>query len=184
LVRDYVALAKSQPGRIVLAYGGVPAQMLAEQFRIHAAANFNLVPYKGTGAALTDVVAGQIQSTVTSTPAAIPMLKAGRLRGLGVASKQRTLAAPDVPTFAETGVGEIIAENWYGIQAPSRIPADVRQRLEREFVAVAKSPDIRERYLAIALEPTTAGGSEFKAVIATDLKKWSELVKKANIKVE
>lgn len=183
-LREFVALAKSRPGRIVLAYGGVPALMLAELFRIGAAAEFNLVAYKGTGPALTDVVAGQIQSTVTSTPSAIPLLKAGRLRGLGVASRKRTLAAPDIPTFAEGGLGEIVAENWYGIQAPAGIPPAVRAKLERELIATAQLPAIRERFLAIALEPSTATGAEFKAVIAADLKKWSALVKAANIKVE
>ncbi len=183
-LREIVGLAKSQPGRIVLAYGGIPAQMLAELFKLRTAGDFNLVPYKGTGPALNDVVAGQIQSTVTSTPSAIPLINAGRVRALGVASRKRTLAAPSVPTFIEAGIGEIIAENWYGILAPAGIPAAVRAKLEREVIATAQLPEIRERFLAIALEPTTMNGAEFKAVIDADLKKWSSLVKAAKIKVE
>jgi tripartite-type tricarboxylate transporter receptor subunit TctC len=183
-LRELVALTKSQPGKIVLAFGGVPAQMLAELFRLHARADFTMVPYKGTGPALTDVMAGQIQSTVTSTPSAIPLMKAGRLRGLGVASAKRTPAAPDVPTFAEAGMGDIIAENWYGIQGPAGIPAAARTRLERDLLAVAQSTEMRDRFLGMALDPAPMTSAEFKALVAADLKKWSDLVKVANIKVE
>ena len=123
-------------------------------------ANVNLthVPYKGLGPALTDTAGGQINSLFTSIPAAMPMVKAGRLRVLGVCAKKRVTVAPDVPTMDESGIRDFEAAIWYGYQGPAGLPKPIVDKLTTEIVRAAELPDVRERFLGLGLEPLTSCG--------------------------
>jgi tripartite-type tricarboxylate transporter receptor subunit TctC len=147
-----------------------------------AGVDLNHVPYKGTGPALIDVVGGQIQSTFTTTPGAIPHVKAGRLRALGVSTRKRSAGAPDVPTFEESGIRDFEAANWYGFQAPAGLPKPILARLSQEILRAAELPDVRERFIGIALDPTTMPPEPFQKFIASEVRKWSDVVKAAKIK--
>lgn len=181
---DFVKLAKAQPGKLNIGSGGTGAttHVVGELFKLRAGVNLNHVPYKGTGPALADVVAGQIQSTFTTTPGAIPHVKANRLRALGVSTRKRTAGAPDVPTFEESGIKNFEAENWYGFQAPAGLPKPVLTKLSQEILRAAELPDVRERFSAIALDPVTMPPAEFQRFIASEVRKWTEVVKAAHIK--
>jgi len=185
-LQDLIKLAKVQPGKFTIASAGTGASshVVAELFKMRAGINMTHVPYKGLGPALTEVAGGQVNSLFSSIPAAMQLVKSGKLRVLGVCSPKRVAVAPEVPTMEEGGVRDFEAAIWYGYQGPAGMPKPVVDKLSKEIARVAELPDVRERFLGIGLEPLILMPREFHAYIAADLKKWAEVVKAANIKAE
>ena len=184
-VKELIALAKSQPGKIAIASGGTGAttHLAAELLQSRAGIKLNHVPYKGAGPALTDVVGGQVPLTFTSMATAAPFAKSGRLRILGVTSGKRLAAFPDVPTFEESGV-PIVFEHWWGVMAPAGTPRPIIDKLHEAIVRALATPDLRERFAALAVEPRTDTPEQFRALLESDLKRWAKVVKDAGIKPE
>ena len=184
-VKEFIALAKAQPGKIAIASGGTGAttHLAAELLQSHAGIKLNHVPYKGAGPALTDVVAGQVPATFTSMATAAPFAKSGRVRILGVTSTKRLPAFPDVPTFSESGV-PMIFEHWWGIMAPAGVPKAIVDRLHDHVSRALKTSDVRERFAALAVEPRTNTPDQFRGLLASDLKRWAKVVRDAGIKPE
>ncbi|HSN39118.1 MAG TPA: tripartite tricarboxylate transporter substrate binding protein [Burkholderiales bacterium] len=185
-VKDFIALAKARPGKIAIASGGTGAttHLMAELLQSNAGIQLIHVPYKGAGPALTDVVAGQIPVTFTSMATAASQVKSGRLRILGVTSAKRLPAFPDVPTFAESGVPGMVVEHWWGVMAPAGVPRPVIDKLHGAIVTAVNSADLRERFATLAVEPKTNTPEEFRALLASDVKRWGKVVKDAGIKSE
>lgn len=185
-VKDLIALAKAQPGKIAIASGGTGAttHLMAELLQSHAGIKLTHVPYKGAGPALTDVVAGQIPVTFTSMATAAPYAKSGRLRILGVTSAKRLPAYPEVPTFEESGVFGMVVEHWWGVMAPAGVPRTIIAKVHGAIVKAVNSADVRERFAALAVEPKTTTPEQFHALLETDVKRWARVVKDAGIKVE
>ena len=183
---EFIAMAKAQPGKITLGHGGVGAttHVVGELFQLRAGIKLNPVPYKGTGPAVADAVAGQIQTAISTMPAAVPNIQAGRLRGLGIAGKKRSSAIPDVPTMAEAGVKGVEGENWNGVLAPTGVPPAILAVLNREIVKAVNQPQTRERFATFSLEAISSTPEEFRKVIDFELKRWAEVVKAANIQAE
>jgi len=185
-VKDFIALAKSQPGKISIASGGTGAttHLAAELLQSHAGIRLIHVPYKGAGPALTDVVGGQVPVTFTSMATAAPFAKSGRLRILGVTSAKRLPAFPDVPTFEESGVPGLVFEHWWGVMAPAATPRTIVDKLHDAITKALAAPDLRERFAALAVEPRTNTPEQFRALLASDLQRWAKVVKDAGIKPE
>jgi tripartite-type tricarboxylate transporter receptor subunit TctC len=185
-VKDFIALAKAQPGKITIASGGTGAttHLMAELLQSHAAIKLTHVPYKGAGPALTDVVAGQVPATFTSMATAAPYAKSGRLRILGVTSAKRLPAFPDVPTFDESGVPGMIVEHWWGVMAPAGVPKPIIEKLHAAIVKAMNSTDVHERFTVFAVEPKTNTPEQFHALLESDVRRWAKVVKDAGIKVE
>jgi len=185
-VKDFIALAKAQPGKINVGSGGngSGSHLTGEMFKLKAGVNLNHIPYKGSGPATADVVAGQIQSTFATAPGAVPFIKAGRLKALVVASPRRSATLPDVPTFVELGFSDLVVTNWYGIVAPAGTPRAVVQRLYNEVGRAIAQPDVRERLANAALEPVPPSPDQFGRLIDAELKRWAQVIKDANIKTE
>ena len=185
-VREFIALAKAQPGKLSIASGGTGAttHLMAELLQSHAGIKLTHVPYKGAGPALTDVVAGQIPATFTSMATAAPFAQSGRLRILGVTSAKRLAAFPDVATFEESGVSGMIVEHWWGIMAPAGVPKTIVDKLQGAIVNAVNSPDVRERFSVLAVEPRTMRPQEFRALIETDVRRWAKVIADAGIKLE
>jgi tripartite-type tricarboxylate transporter receptor subunit TctC len=185
-VKEFIALAKSQPGKIAIASGGTGAttHLMAELLQSHAGIRLTHVPYKGAGPALTDVVAGQIPATFTSMATAAPFVQGGRLRILGVTSAQRLPAFPDVPTFEESGVAGMVVEHWWGVMAPAGVPKPIIDKLRGEIVNALNAADVRERFAALAVEPRTITPQQFRALLEADVKRWAKIVRDAGIKIE
>ena len=184
-VKEFIAYAKARPGK--LNYGAVPgaaAHLATEMFRTLAGIDAVHVPYKGAGPATTDVIAGQIQFTFASTPGAIPFVKAGKLRALGVTSPKRVSGAPDLPTIAEGGGPAMSAQVWYGVVAPARTPREIVQRLYGEIEQIVKLPATRERMLQNDFEPAILDPQAFGAFIKSEIATWAKVVKAAGIKAE
>lgn len=185
-VKELVALAKQQPGKLNYATSGVGAasHLAIEMFKRMAGVEMVHIPYKGAGAATAAVVAGQVQLLFTSTGAAMPHIKSGRLRALGVTTAKRTPALPDVPTVAETGLAGFQVDGWYALVAPARTPKNVIERIYRDTSAVLKQPDIVARIEAVGLEPAGISPQEFGNYIRAELRKWGTLIREAGIKAE
>ena len=149
-----------------------------------AGVNIVHIPYKGAAPATTDVIAGQIQMSFASTPGSVPVVKAGKVKALGVTSAKRIGKLPEVPTLAEAALPGYEASVWYGVVAPARTPREVVQRLNKEIAAVVANPTHRERMLGGDFEPTTSTPEQFAAFIKSETAKWGKVVKASGAKAE
>lgn len=185
-VQEFVALAKERPGEIAYGSGGngASSHLIAELFQGSSTVKLNHVPYKGAGPAMLDTVAGQVQATFTSMATAAPHVKAGKLRVLGSTAPRRTNLAPEVPTFTESGLEGMVYVHWWGLLAPARTPANIVDKLRADVAAALASPALAERMATFGVEPVTNTPSEFRALIESELRRWSVIVRDAGIKVE
>lgn len=184
-VQELIALAKAQPGKLTFASGGIGTnqQLSGELFKITAKVDMLHVPYKGTSPALADLVAGQVLLSFTD-PSVLEQVKAGKLRLLAQTSATRSPLYPDVPTVAEQGLAGFNAVNWYGFFAPAGTPDDIVARLNKEIMAVLALPDIKEKLIKAGMNPEPSTPDQFKAFLAEDTKRWSDVVTAAGIKID
>jgi tripartite-type tricarboxylate transporter receptor subunit TctC len=184
--RELVALAKAEPGKLKIgsAGNGSGTHLMAELFMRGAGIELTHVPYKGAGPAVTATVGGEMNAVFTSMPAAVAFVQSGRLRPVGVTTAQRHPSHPDVPTFEESGVPNMVLHHWFGVLAPAGLPRPIRDRLTREFTAAVSYPAIAERYRALILEPATTTPEEFRKLIESDLARWGKVVREAGIKAQ
>ena len=184
-VQELIALAKAQPGKLTFASGGIGTnqQLSGELFKITAKVDMLHVPYKGTSPALADLVAGQVLLSFTD-PSVLEQVKAGKLRLLAQTSATRSPLYPDLPTVAEQGLAGFNAVNWYGFFAPAGTPDDIVARLNKEIIAVLELPDIKEKLIKAGMNPEPSTPAQFKAFLAEDTKRWSDVVTAAGIKID
>ncbi len=182
--KDLIAFARARPGQLNFAAGGAgSSQHLAiELFLSMTGLKIVHVPYKGTGLAMLDVVAGHIHLMMANILQALPLARNGRVRALGVTSLNRATVAPDVPTVAESGVPGYEVVQWYGILAPAHTPRDIIARIHAGTVRAVQDPAIRERFISDGGELVGGTPEQFAAVISADLKKWGKVVRDAGIK--
>src|SRR5215470_6206523 len=173
-IRELIALAKSQPGKLNFASVGTgsPAHIAGELLKLKAGIDMVHVPYKGGGPAVTDTIGGQVTLLFVSMPAAWQHVKAGKLKAIAVTSLKRSVAAPDVPTIAESGIPDYVVDSWYGALAPAKTPPAVIARLNQAFVKVLENPQIKERLLAQGAEAAPSTPADFDRLIKEELKKW------------
>jgi tripartite-type tricarboxylate transporter receptor subunit TctC len=183
---EFLAAAKAQPGAINIgsAGNGSGTHMSGELFKLRAGLNLTHVPYKSAGASVADVVSGQIQYSMSSPPAALPLAKSGRVKILAAAASKRSPLLPDVPTFAEHGIDGVLVSNWYSVVSVGGTPKPVIKRLHDELMKALASPDMRERLAAGALEPAPNSPEEFRRMIAAELQRWAQVIKDAGIRQE
>lgn len=185
-LKEVIAKAKSAPGALSYGHGGNGSTMhlSGELLNMLAGVKIQSVPYKGSGPVSADVLGGQVPLGVVDVPSAISHVKAGKVRALAVTSKRRIEAAPDVPTFEEAGVPGYEAIGWFGVVAPKATPRPVIERLNAEIRAALADPDIRGRAIAAGTEPLTNTPEEFAAMIREETKKWAEVIKAGNIRLQ
>ena len=185
-LKEFIAATKAAPGKFSYASAGSgsPPHLVAELFKLKTGAQLTHVPYKGTGAALPDVVAGQVHMMVDGPPPFLPFVKSGKLKALAAASEKRNPSLPSVPTFAEAGVPGMEAGLWYGMLAPRRTPKAIVMKLNAEINRALVQPDLRERFAAMSVEILGGPPEVFARYIDSELKRWGEVVRAANIKVE
>jgi len=184
-LRELVAAAKARPGTLSFGHGGQGSAMhlSGELLKMMAGIDMQAVPYKGSGPVAADVLGGQVMLGVTDVPAAIANLRAGKLRALAVTTKRRIAAAPEVPTFEEAGIPGYESIGWFGAVAPAGTPAAVIERLNAEMIAALAVPEIRERVLQAGAEPFTSTPQDFAAMIRDETRKWAQVIKAANVKI-
>ena len=158
--------------------------MAGELFQIASGTKMIHIPYKGMGAAYTDMVAGRIQIGFPTIISSVPHLQAGRLRALAVTPAKRVAAVPDVPTFAEAGLKGVVVVNWYGLIAPSRTPKPIIERIAKDTGTAMRSQDVEKRLAAEGSEPVGSTPAEFTAHIRSEIDQWTRVIKTAGIKGE
>lgn len=182
--KELIALAKARPAQLNIAAGGAgSSQHLAiALFVTMSGATITHVPYKGTGMAMIDVVAGHVHLMMANIIQALPIIRNGRLNAIGVTGLSRTTVAPSIPTIAEGGVPGYEVVQWYGLLAPAQTPRDILTKIRAGTVRALQEPAVKERFIADGAETVGNTSEEFAAIIATDLKKWAKVVKDAGIK--
>jgi len=184
-VKELIDLAKAKPGQINYgsAGNGTPNHLLGEMLKATAGIDMVHVPYKGAAAALTDVVGGQVPVAFNSLPSAMPFIKAGQLRVLGVASEKRSPLAPDVPAIAEMAPGFGVL-SWYGLLAPAGTPKEVIAKLHAESVKALSTSEVKEKMAAAGAEVYTSTPEEFAAMIKEETAKWAKIVKASGAQID
>jgi len=185
-VQELIAMAKAQPGKLNYASVGTgsPGHIAGELFKLKAGIEIVHVPYKGGGPAVTDTIGGQVQMLFVSMPAAWQHVKSGRLKAIAVTSDKRSVAAPDVPTFLESGVPDYVVNSWYGALAPAKTPPAIVAKLQAAFAQVLANPQVKEKLLAQGAEAAPTTQAEFDKIIRDELAKWDYVIRAANIKPE
>ena len=185
-VKELVALAKSKPGQLNFASGGMGTgnHLSGELLKLTAGVNITHIPYKGASAAVGDVIAGNVQMLFINVLPALPHVKSGRTRALAITSGRRSQAAPDVPTFGESGFPAVENGSWHGIVVPARVPADIVKRLHGELAKIARLPEVKDRLEAQGAEVVVSTPGEFAAFIVTERARWGKVIKTVGIKVD
>jgi tripartite-type tricarboxylate transporter receptor subunit TctC len=185
-VRALIALAKSKPGEITYSHPGIgnTGHIAGELLNAVGKVQTTGIPYKGTAPSVIAVLAGEAHLTYSSIPTALPHIRAGRLRALGVGNAKRMPSLPEFPTVAEAGLPGYEAYAWAGMLGPAKMNPDIVQRLSREVVAAINAKDVNDRMLNEGTVPTPSSPEEFAAYIASEIKKWGVVIRGANIRVE
>jgi len=185
-VKDLVAAARAKPGQLNFSSGGVGSatHFSAELFKSLAAIDVQHVPYKGIPEALSEVVAGRVQFTLSPFSVALPMVKEGKVLALGVTSGKRSQVLPDLPTIAEAGVTGYRWDTWFGLLAPAKTPRPVVARLNAEITRILDLPDVRARWTALGTEPIPTTPEGFDKLIATEIAAITKLARAANVKAD
>lgn len=185
-VKELVAVAKTK--KSLLSYGssgtGAISNLAAELFKSMTGTDIVHVPYKGTAPAVTDVIAGQIDMMLADYAAVVPHAKAGKLRLIAVAGAKRMVAAPELPTIAESGVKGYAVDAWFGLVAPAGVPKDIAAKLSAATVSAIRSTDVKQRFGDLGYEGIGDTPEQFGATIKSDIDKYTRLIKKIGIKAE
>jgi len=185
-IKELVALAKAQPGKLNYATpgsGSVP-HVGMELFKQQTGTDFTHVPYKGAGPAMQDVIAGNVQVTVATPPSLLQFVQAGRLRALAVAAKTRHPLLPDVPTAAEQGYPDFVLEAWLALFAPTGTPPDVVAKISAAAKQALSNPEVAEKTRATGMTMYYLPPSELDVVVKNDLAYWSKVIRDAKIKAD
>jgi len=185
-VKEFVALARAKPKQLLYGSGGngSAAHLAAAYFELLAKVQLIHVPYKGTGPALIDLVAGQTSMMITGMPAVMPHVRSGRLRLMAVGTDKRLAQFPDLPTIAEAGVPGYDATQWYGVLAPAATPRDIVMKLNTEMKKALALPDVREKLAADGTVPVGNTPEEFGAHIRAEIARWAPVVKASGAQPE
>jgi len=185
-LKDLVALARARPGQITMASAGtggtlhLPIEMLMKS----AGIKMTHVPYKGAAPAVIDVVAGQVSGMFVDLPVISPHVKAGKVRALAMASPQRSVYFPDVPTTKEAGYSNVELQNYYALFLPARTPPDIVGKLHDAAVKTVNTPGVREKLVGSGADPLTMTPEEFTRFLRTDIEMWGKVVKAAGVRVD
>ena len=186
-MHDVVASARKQPGSIHFASvgNGTPSHIAGELLKLRTGIDIVHVPYKGGGPAVADTLGGQVPLVMVTMPAAISHVRAGRLRPLAVTTMKRNPGAPDIPTVAEAlKIPDYEVDSWYAIFAPAKTPAAVVSRMQKEVARVIELPDVKQKLLEQGGDTVGSTPEYLDKVVKGELRRWSEVIRDANIRIE
>jgi tripartite-type tricarboxylate transporter receptor subunit TctC len=185
-VKELIAYAKTRPAELNFcsAGNGSGSHLAGELFNTMTGVKLTHIPYKGSGLAITELIGGQVQLMFAGIVPIDPHVKAGRVRGIAVSSAKRSVALPQVPTIAESGLPGFEVVGWYGVLAPAHTPPLIVARLNREFLKILQTPEMRDRLLSEGAEPVGNSPAEFTAFLKTDIARWAKVIKAAGAKLD
>jgi tripartite-type tricarboxylate transporter receptor subunit TctC len=183
-VKDLIALAKSRPGQLMFGSPGVGTSphLTAELFKVKTGVDMPQVPFKGSGPAFVSLISGEVSAAFSTVLSAMPHIKSGKIRALGVTTLKRVQVVPEVPTIAESGVPDFETSQWFGILAPAGTPRRIVDRLYQALLRGSTSPDVKDRLTAQAVEVVNKKPEEFASVIKRELVQWAQVIKAAGIR--
>jgi len=185
-IQDLVTLAKAKPGQ--LGYGtpgnGSSQHLMGELLKSSLKIDLIHVPYKGTGQAMNDLIGGQIVLMFSPLVSAIPHMKAGRVRALGVTSPKRAAAVPDVPTMIESGVPNYDVVSWYGLHTAIKSPRPAVDKMNREVNRILTLPEVSERLVGLGMDPAPISPDQFNALVKSEVERWAKVVKGSGMQRE
>jgi tripartite-type tricarboxylate transporter receptor subunit TctC len=178
-VRELVAYAKANPGKVNFSSGGIGVlpHLVGEMFKAQAGIDIVHVPYKGGGPSITDLVAGNVQMTFEGTGVLLPLIQAGKLRALAVTTPKRIAELPDVPTMVESGFPNFVSTSWTGLLAPVHTPGAIITKLNSSINAALKTADFNKALANLSNQPLGGTPQDFTETIKADLAKWSPIIK-------
>jgi len=185
-LKELIALARQKPDTLSFASPGAGSQahLAGELMALDANLKLVHVPYKGVGPAVNDLVGGQVSMMFAQASAALPFVQQGKLRAIGLASLKRSAAMPQVPTLAEQGLAGFEAISWYALMAPAGTPANVIDKVHGEMARMLARPETREKFAALGMEAGTGSPQQLAARIVAETARWSDVIRKRNIKSE
>jgi len=185
-VKELIELARTKPGALNFGSSGIGStpHLSGELFKMYAKINMVHVPYKGAGAAVTDLMAGRLQLMLVSAPSVVSQIKAGRLRALAVTSAKRAAIMPELPTMDEAGVKGYEADVWWGLLAPAGTPRAIIDRINAVVVKGIKGPDIRQQFTRVGADVVGNSPAEFTKFLRNEVSKWSEVVRVSGAKAD
>jgi tripartite-type tricarboxylate transporter receptor subunit TctC len=185
-VRDVIDAAKKEPNTLTFASSGsgTSIHLSAELFKLMANVQMTHVPYKGSAAALPDVISGQVNVMFDNAPSVIQHIRGGKLKALAVTSATRSPALPSVPTIAEAGLPGYEASSWFGVLAPAGTPKDIVDKLSQTIAKALQAPEMKERLSAQGADAIGSTPDQFATHIKTEIDKWSKVVKVSGAKVD
>jgi tripartite-type tricarboxylate transporter receptor subunit TctC len=185
-VQELIAYGKANPGKLNFASSGsgTSIHLAGELFKVMTGVQMTHVPYKGSAPAVSDLLGGQVQIMFDNLPSALPHIKAGKLKALGVTSAKRAPALPDVPTIAESGVPGYEASSWFGLLAPAGTSRDVVTKINAEVAKWLASPDGKEKLAGVGANAAGGTPEDFAKHIAAETAKWAKVVKESGAKVD
>jgi len=185
-VPELIALAKAQPGKLNFGSGGrgTPAHVLGEMFKSITGVNIVHVPYKGTIQSVTDLVAGQLEMVFSDMVPAVPQIKGGKLRAIGVTSEQRSAILPEVPTFTEQGISAPFPQNWWAILAPKGTPPAIVNRINADLARILKMKDVEEKYNGLGLAAIHSTPEQVMVRAKAEMPEMGKILKAAGVEPE
>jgi tripartite-type tricarboxylate transporter receptor subunit TctC len=185
-VRDFIQLAKKRPGQLLYASpgNGGPQHLVTELIKLETGIDIVHVPYRGAGAAITDLIGGHVQAMVSALQTISPQVRAGKLRMLAVMGEKRVAAFPEVPTMKEQGLPGLVVETWYGLFAPAGTPPAVVAQLNADLNALLQQPEIRDSLARQDLNAVGGSPERFGDMVRSDLARWARVVATAGIKAD
>ena len=180
-----ISLAKAQPGAVNFATGGIGSSPHMSMELLKSMAKIDMVPihYKGDGAAVIDLLGGQVAFTFTGPLAALPNIKAGKLTGVAVTTKKRAVALPDIPTVAET-VPNYEVRAWYGIVVPARTPTPIIDKINRDIASAIQMPDVVQRFTSDGGEIASGTPASFAKLIREEIAMWTQVARQAHLSLD
>ena len=185
-MKEFIALAKAKPTQFNYGSSGVGTQfhLSGELLKLQTGINMVHIPFKGTALVYPDLFSGQVSMLFDTLSVAIPFIKAGRVKALGVTGTQRTPTLPDVPTIAEAGVSGFSAGLWLGVWGPAKLPREIAERLSAEIAKLLKQADVKERLLGQGMEPIGDTPAQFAGFVQREFEQWGKVVRAAGVKAE
>lgn len=185
-LQEFITYARSKPNEINFGSpgNGSPAQLAGELLNQKSGLKMAHVAYKGSGAAVVDLMAGHISMMIDNMPALLPHVQGGKIRALAVPSERRAAAMPDVPTFKEAGMDNFIITAWKGVMVPAGTPKDVVEKLQASIARIMSKPDMQKRMVDMGAEPAVNTPEQFGAIIGKETAWWAALVKSTGTKLE
>lgn len=185
-LQELITLAKAKPGQLTFATpgNGSSPHLAFELFKMQAGIDVLHVPYKGMVPAVTDTIGGNVSMTIGNTLTVVPSVKSGRLRGIAITTATRSAIAPDLPTFAESGMTGFESGTWYGIMAPANTPRDIVIKLNAAVVRALQLLDVRAKLLAQGAEPIVSSPEQMGLFIRDEISKWGKVAKASGAKFE